>query len=237
MKVLIAALSSRQPPWGQMIDTSKATWDSVDVPGVETVYYVGEPASQLDSKVVGFPVPEAYRTMGQKNLLAWEWMLDHSDFDFMARVNASCYVHKARLLAHCEDLLPFKYLAGSIYQGDEKRATWLWGGHQFLMSRDVVEALVANPETWNHGEMDDVALSHAATSLGVPFVHGNHACAIDKLDGDNWRVVSTDGNNFEFTDWADVAKLTTQHFFRCKIDRQRHIDAEVMRNLHKHLLP
>lgn len=237
MKVLIAVLSTRQPPWGPMIDTSKATWDSVEIPGVETRYYVGEPASPLDDRVIGFPVKESYRTMGHKNLAAWQWMLDNSDFDFMARVNASCYVHKARLLAHCGTLLPFKYLAGSVMQGDGKRAAWLWGGHQFLMSRDVVEALVANPGVWNHGEMDDVALAHAATALGVPFVHGNHACAIDHLDGGGWRVVSTDSSNFEFTEWADVAKLTTQHFFRCKIDLRRHEDALVMRELHHHLLP
>jgi hypothetical protein len=237
MKVLIAALSSRQPPWGQMINTSMATWDSTDIPGIETVYYVGEPESALQNKVVGFPVPEAYKTMGRKNLLAWEWMLDNHDFDFMARVNASCYVHKARLLAHCQDLIPFKYLAGSIYQGDEKRATWLWGGHQFLMSRDVVEALVMNPDTWNHDEMDDVALSHAATALGVPFVHGDHACAIDKLDGNLWRVVSTNGQNFEFAKWEDVVQLTHPFFFRCKIDLRRHLDAFVMRELQYHLKP
>jgi hypothetical protein len=237
MKVLVAVLSSRQPPWGEMIATSHTTWDAVDVPGVETIYYVGEPESALENKVVGFPVPEGYNTMGRKNLLAWKWMLDNYEFDFMARVNASCYVHKARLHAHCQDLLPFKYLAGSIYQGDEKRATWMWGGHQFLMSRDVVEALVMHPETWNHAEMDDVALSHAATALGVPFTHGNHACAIDKLENEKWRVVSTDGTNFEFTEWSAVAELTNQFFFRCKIDLKRHIDATVMRKLQKHLLP
>lgn len=237
MKVLIAVISTRTPPWGEMIDTSKATWDSVDVPGVETIYYVGEPGSELNDRVVGFPIPEGYRTMGHKNLQAWKWMLEHSDFDFMARINASCYVHKVRLLEHCKGLVPWKYLAGSIYQGDEKRPTWLWGGHQFLLSRDVVQSFVDNPEVWNHAEMDDVALSHAATALGVPFVHGNHACAIDHLDSGLWRVCSTNDQNFEFTDWADVAKLETQHFFRCKIDLRRHEDAVVMKNLFENLIP
>jgi len=234
MKVLIAVISTRTPPYGEMIHTSKATWDSVDVPSVETIFYVGEPASPLEDRVIGVPMPEGYRTMGYKNLLAWQWMLHNLEFDFMARVNASCYVHKARLLAHCQTLTPENYLAGSIYQGDEKRATWLWGGHQFLMSRDVVQAFVDHPEVWNHSEMDDVALSHAATALGVPFVHGDHACAIDPV-GEGWRVVSTNGNNFEFTDWMAVQMLDTQHFFRCKIDLRRHEDAIVMRELFKHL--
>lgn len=237
MKVLIAVISTRTPPYGEMIETSKATWDSVDVPGVETVFYVGEPESPLTDRVIGFPIKEAYRTMGHKNLQAWRWMLEHSDFDFMARVNASCYVHKARLLAHCADLLPVNYLAGSIYQGDEKRPTWLWGGHQFLLSRDVVQAMVDNPQVWNHEEMDDVALSHAATALGVSFAQGEHACAIDRMGPDLWRVVSTNGRNFEFTDWADVAKLDSQHFFRVKQDQRRHEDAMIMKELFKHLTP
>lgn len=237
MKVLIAVLSTRTPPYGEMIETSKATWDSEEVPGVETIYYVGEPESAIQDRVIGFPVREALSTIGHKNLQAWKWMLDNREFDFMARVNASCYVHKRRLLAHCGEHPASMFLAGSIYQGDEARPTWLWGGHQFLMSRDVVQALVDNPGVWNHSEMDDVALSHAATALGVQFTHGNHACAIDRMGPDSWRVVSTDGTNFEFTDWADLAKLDTPHFFRVKQDLKRHEDAIVMKNLHTYLTP
>ena len=89
MKILISVLSVRTPPYGQMIDTSKATWDSIEVPGVETIYYVGEPDTPLADKVLGTPVKEGYATIGHKNLIAWKWMLENRQFDFMARVNAS----------------------------------------------------------------------------------------------------------------------------------------------------
>ncbi len=235
MKVLIAVLSVRTPPYGQMIDTSKATWDSIEIPGVETIYYVGSPDTPLEDRVLGTPVQEAYKTIGHKNLHAWKWMLENRDFDFLARPNASCYVHKARLHEHCKSLPSENYLAGSIVV-DDSRPSWIWGGHQFLMSRDVVQNLVENPQVWNHAEIEDVALSHAATALGIGFTPGYHACAIDKLE-EGWRVISTNGQNFEFTDWADVAKLREQHFFRVKQDLRRHEDAVVMNELFKNLIP
>ena len=40
-KVLILVLSCETPPYNKMVDTSKSTWDSIEVDGVETIYYFG----------------------------------------------------------------------------------------------------------------------------------------------------------------------------------------------------
>jgi len=237
MKVLVAVLSTRTPPWGQMIATSKATWDSVDVPDVETVYYVAEPESPLEDRVVGFQVRESYATMGHKNLMAWRWMLEHSDFDFMARVNASCYVHKARLLEHCRSFPTSGVIAGGQVLSHNGEPPWLWGGHQMILSRDVVQAFVDQPEKWPHHEMEDVAMSHGAVALGYNLVSDSVACAIDRMGPEEWRVVSSNGNSFHFTYWADVAKLDTQVFFRVKQDQRRDEDTMIMKELFKNLIP
>lgn len=233
MKVLIAVLSTRESPYGEMIETSKATWDSVDVPGVETIFYVGHPASPLHEKVLGVPVHESLFTIGHKNLQAWKWMLDNIEFDFMARVNASCYVHKARLLEHCRSLLPAGLITGGQVRSDHGEPVWLWGGHQMILSRDVVQAMVDHPEAWPHTEMDDVAMSRAAVTLGFELAADNIACSIDRVSPDEWQV----SHAFSFTDWADVAKLDRQVFFRVKQDLRRHEDAIVMKNLFANLLP
>ena len=229
MKVLIAVISTRQPPYGAMIDTSKATWDSVDTPDVETIYYVGNPGSPLTDRVLGLPVNDTYANMGHKNLAAWKWMLDNRDFDFMARVNASCFVHKPRLAAHCATLSTTNLLLGGTVAGSNP--PWLWGGHQFIMSRDVVQAFVDNKRVWPHIHMDDVALSHAATVLGIPFTQGNISCSVDPHP-EGWQVISSDGNNFSFSDWADIRKSEGTVFFRVKQDLERHKDAMIMHQLH-----
>lgn len=236
MKALIAVISTRTPPYGEMIDTSKTTWDSTDVPGVETIYYVGEPESPLQDRVIGFPIRDSYANMGYKNLLAWKWMLDHSDFDFMARINASCYVHKARLMEHCREFPSTGVIAGGVVS-DPNRPAWLWGGHQFILSRDVVQALVDHPEAWNHTEMEDVAMSHAAAKLGFSLTQDHVACAFDRMGPNEWRVVSSNGNCFSFSDWSDVVKLDKQVFFRVKQDQRRHEDTMVMKELFKNLTP
>lgn len=230
MKVLIAAISSRQPPWGAMIDTSKETWDSVDVPGVETIYYVGSPASPLQKQVLGVPVNESYHSMGRKNLLAWEWMLENREWDFMARVNASCFVHKPRLLDLCATLPTSGLVQGSIVGGTDP--PWMWGGYQFILSRDVVQALVDKSHVWPHNEMEDVALSHATRLLGYEFMQSREACSIDRTGENEWLTISNNGNSFSFTDWADVRKLDTQVFFRVKQDQRRHEDADIMKRLY-----
>jgi hypothetical protein len=235
MKVLISVLGVRDAPYGEMTETSKATWDSVDVPGVETIYYVGEPDTPLQDKVMGTPVQEGYETIGYKNLIAWKWMLENRECDFLARVNASCYVHKARLLEHCKQNPATRFLTGGIVTRPGK-PEWLWGGYQFVMSRDVVQALVDNPQVWNHRKMEDVALSFAATALGIPFVPCRDVCSIDRTDT-GWQLIATNGNSFEFTGWDELSRVDDQVFFRVKQDDDRLRDAVVMRNLLTHLKP
>lgn len=236
MKALIAVLSTRSHPYGEMIGSAKATWDSVDVPGVETIFYVGEPQSDLNDGVLGTPVRDRYGTIGHKNIAAWKWMLDNRDFDFMARVNASCYVHKARLLARCEEYPKTGFLSGGIVE-DPNRPHWLWGGYQFVMSRDVVQTLVDNADKWDHNLMEDMALSYLATTCGIPFSNSRDSCSIDRVGNDEWMAVSTGGMAFKFKDWKDLAKLSDRIFFRVKQDQRRHEDAMVMQKLFENLTP
>lgn len=237
MKVLIAVISNTEHPYGAMIATSMRTWDSVRVDGVETIFYVGGDTLGFKNRTLTVPVKEALNTMGHKNLHAWEWMLANREWDFMARVNASCFVHKPRLLARCGELPASGFICGGVVRSDNGAPEWMWGGHQFVMSRDVVQALVDHKEVWPHDQMDDVALSYAARDLGFEFNQNQNACSIDRMGRDEWRAVATNGEAFCFTNWEDVRKLTTQIFFRVKQDQMRHEDAVVMRHLHDQYHP
>lgn len=226
-----------------MIDTSQSTWDSEDCEGVATVYYCGNPPfGRPPLRTVSFPVDEDYKTIGRKNLMAFEWALGLS-WDYMARVNASCYVHKRRLrdsLQHAQDSRLIRCAVTDPTPACGVNRRWAWGGGQFIFSRDVVEDIVTARHLWNHNVMEDVAISEMANDLGIPIDEkGARWSSIDAVGPGKWNALSYQSAvpSFEFADFRDVAKLHDQFFIRVKHDPDRGVDAEVMRQLKRHLTP
>lgn len=236
---LIYVLSSHSPPYGEMIKTAMATWDAEPLEGTRTVYYCGEPTGGDTDRVISFGVFEDYVTIGHKNLLAypralnWEW-------DYMARVNSSCYVHKRRLLEHVQSLPDFGVIKGIVSDPtitSKVTRQFMWGGGQFIFSRDVVEALVNNAHHWRHDLMEDVATSELAQDCDYRLDATGKFCSINK-NGSGFVVLTYNGKpGFEFSDFSEIAKVDDQHFFRCKNDMDRRVDAEWMRLLKQHLTP
>jgi hypothetical protein len=239
--VLIFVISATTHPYRKMIDTQMETWDSEGVDGTGTVYYTGNPAfTPEDYRVVSFPIDEAYATMGHKDLLAYRWALESRPWDYMARVNASCYVHKSRLLEYAQPLPESGLFRGLIvpnhpYCGVSR--PFCWGGGQYLISRDVIEAFVAVGDRWRHDVMEDVAMSELAQESGFSLDGNGRCCSINKQPDRNWNCVTYGSpiGGFEFSDFAEVRRLEDQFFFRCKCDSDRNTDAEVMRLLKQYL--
>jgi hypothetical protein len=169
---------------------------------------------------------EDYKTIGYKNLLAFEWALA-MPWDFMARVNASCYVHKRRLLEHVQ-ALPTRGLVRGICSpptpacGVNRR--FMWGGGQFILSRDVVEAFVRKQDHWRHDVMEDVAMSELAQDLGFSLDCDGLVATVHR-DGDKRELLCYNGGEDE------------QFFFRVKYDPDRSVDALTMRELKATLPP
>jgi hypothetical protein len=228
-KVLILAIGCQLKPWDSMIQTSLDTWDSLEVKGVDTIFYCGNPVKENTDKIVYFPIDESYYTMGKKLLLAFEWCLQNKSFDYIARVNSSCYVDKSRLLEHVQTLEEKNIFNGIEVEDSPK---WLWGGGQYILSKDVVEKIVNNKRHWNHDVMEDQGLSRIVAKLGIPFGKGK-SCTIDKIN-DYWRCLCYGSESFEFSDFKDLSKAN-QFFFRVKQDYDRNVDTYLMKEIFKNL--
>jgi len=213
-----------------MIGVAKDTWDSIDVPGVSTTFHLGSPAQPLQDRVIAFDVYDSLATLGHRNLASFRYLLEHdATWDYLARTNSSCYVSKRRLLAFCQDLPTTGAVVGGVVGGTEP--PWMWGGLQYIFSRDVVQAIVNNAASWNHRDMEDVAMSRLVLSLGYD-VHERLGCGvIDVVDG-RWRFMSHSTlPSFMFDDVSDIKAQTDVHFIRVKQDRQRHLDKWLMQEL------
>lgn len=229
-KILILVLSADIAPYDKMITTSMNTWDSIDCEGTESIYYCGESDKPNTNKIIYLPVNESLHTMGQKLLLAFEWVLKNKDFDYIGRPHSCIYVDKKELRKYV-DLLPATDVISGLQVIDNPN--WLWGGCGFVLSRDVVEKIVANKELWNHTEMEDKGLSFIATKLGIPFTQGR-GCSIDRKSDTVWSCTSYGTQGFDFENFEEMKK-SGQYYIRCKQDGQREIDEYLMNELFKAL--
>lgn len=234
--VLIAVVASAEHPYPQLVRTSLETWDAVPVEGMDTLFYFDNAfKGQLPPKSIIVNADGALNSMGKRDLLAYDWMLKNKAWDYMARVNASCYVRKKKLMKYAQTLPEknlFRGILATHYTGN-----YMWGGGQYLISRDVVQAMVAHQDRWDHKSMEDESMSFMCRGLGIPLDGTGRACALhDKrpkpwlcLWYDNGQSGGWEANNFQ----EIIQKLGEQFYVRVKQDLRRNIDMEMMRELAK----
>lgn len=232
-KVLILVVSCQSPPYGEMIDTSLNTWDSINVEGVETVFYCGQPVNKDTNKIIYFDIQESYANMGRKLLAAFQWALINKEFDYIARVNSSCYVNKKELLKYVQILPSTMVFSGLRVIATHGHKEWVWGGGQFLISKDVIKMIVEKKSEWDHTSMEDISISTLVSKICIPYMSGL-ACSIDKLEN-GWRCLCYGTESFLFTDFSDIKKSEGQFFYRVKQDYDRQQDKYVMNELFKYL--
>lgn len=228
-RVLILVLSSDFHPYNKMIQTSMETWDSVETEGVETIFYCGMSDKPNTEKVIYMPVGNGLFEMGKKCLLAYEWALQNKEFDYVARVNASCYVDKKNLIKFVENLPETNVFAG-VETDSQNGFRYLWGGCQYIISKDVLQKIVDNKHLWMHQYMEDESMSLVVSGLGIPFSEGKSG-SIDKMP-DGWRIISYGGESVAFNEFSEIIRLK-HHFYRVKCDKNRNVDAFVMHELFK----
>ncbi len=231
MNVLILVLSARREPWGKLMDCSMETWDKEDHPNALTWYYCGKSDQPSIGKVFYSPtLSEELEDVSSRTIEAFERALATYDWDFLARPNSSCYVHKKNLVKFCETIPT----TGSIY-GVLSEWGLMWGGCHYIFSRDVVEKMVANKDKWNHKVMDDNSITEILNEIGYTLESKGWCASINlNPNGPHLCLTYNHGESFTFTDWEDVNKLVGHFFCRCKYDPDRTQDLMTFRKLFEH---
>lgn len=235
MKVLILVLSAMREPWCDMYSVGLDTWDKEEHPQAQTVYYFGKHGTLTQTKHLFFSSQhdEELERVSARTLEAFEYSLG-LEWDLMARVHSSCYVHKQNLVKYCETQPTEGVMQGLMTGGDQP---FLWGGGHYLFSRDVIEKFVEQKDHWNLNVMEDNSMTNMANLLGIPITPGKSAtiCLTDwRIDGPKLCLCYNLAETFEFVDWADIHKAYPNFYFRCKQDLKRHLDLEIFRKLHEY---
>lgn len=208
MKVLILCLSYfDNTTYTKFYDTQKKTWDSLEIEGVKTFYFVGnENRNFIDKDVIYTDVKESLFNCGYKTLKAFDLIKDY-DFDFIFRTNSSSYVDKLLLKKYLQEKPKQKLYSGVI--GNHAGITFS-SGSGFIITKDLVQLVLENRKLWNHGLIDDVALGLLLKNFGV-----------EPTAAPRYDINILDEN-------------TPLHFYHYRLKcHDRNLDCERMINLHK----
>ncbi len=111
-------------------------------------------------------VPDSYFSLRWKMVAGYQALLNECDFDLVYMATTSSYVHIPRLLELVQDFPTSGVYAGStIY--DVRSGTWFASGANRMMSRDVLELIVANRDRYTSRHPEDLDLGRMLAGLGV----------------------------------------------------------------------
>src|SRR5690348_13776971 len=119
MKVLILVLSSRNAFYPSLMKAQAETWDKLEVPDIETLFYLagkGMTREELKidpQKIFYSSLQDNYSTLGLRTIEVFKWALQKG-FDFILRVNASTYVDKKSLAEYVKTLPTEKLYMGLL---------------------------------------------------------------------------------------------------------------------------
>lgn len=235
-KVLILVLSTDKQWYGRLAETSQATWDSVDVLGVETIFYFAKSNQPSTDKILFTDSDDDFWSMGKKTLAAFDYALANRQFDYIFRANASLYVNKPGLLRYAQDKPETGLALGVLAPGSHngKQFLFMWGPG-YMLSRNIVQLVCDNRELWDHTVTDDNAISLLLRALDVPLDNrGSMASIALKNGGYEFTYYENGAGGGAFMmDLADLPdRLPGQFAFRVKDDANRNNDIQLMRELH-----
>jgi hypothetical protein len=165
-------------------------------PDFEEVSTPGKPGKKLVTRS-----PEDWSLIGLKTLMAFRYLLDNYDFEYLFRTNTSSFVDIPKLLELLETTPQRNVYGGVVGKvlGDLSFAS----GAGILLSRDVVERICAQESQWKHGLVDDIALGEIVSNLKNPEVH---LLSLKRIDIPSIEIAKS----------MDQDLIKANYHFRCK---------------------
>ena len=165
--------------------------------------------------------------MGLKTLMAFEWLEENKNYDFVVRPTPSSYLNYSNLYNHIStNFNDVEYVySGKIQSTNDKTGSKInfVSGSTLILNRNTVLKVLKNKDLWDHSYWDDVALYMLLRELEItpqPFerydIRGNaiteniplnfyqYRCRADNhynyprfLETTNMKVVHKITNNFK----------------------------------------
>lgn len=168
MRILVGICSCSSHPGRR--EAVRETWAAALPPEVGYRFFIGGGGDDPHPDTVVLPVDDSYWGLPAKVVAFMRWALAHAEFEWLFKCDDDTYLHGGRLLEVAREAEGKYGLVGGL--------TLCWpyrypsGGAGYLMSREMVERLVASDAVPETG-LEDVLIGQAAIlRLGaVPWPH------------------------------------------------------------------
>jgi hypothetical protein len=132
------------------------------------------------------PINDGFFNLGHKTIMAFEWVNQNYDYEYIYRSNLGAFVDIKNILSFLSDKPKDNFYCGivgkdSFYLGREVEFA---SGSGYFLSKNLVELVVKNKYMWKHNVIDDVALGELLSQFNV------------KVDRRAKRKNITDGKTF-----------------------------------------
>jgi hypothetical protein len=160
-------MSTYQKVYKDLENSIKETWFNDKGDDIEIIFYSGNQSvpvnkneAYLDGNNLILPCDDDIRFCGLKTIMAFEWVLNNYEFDYLYRTNLGSYVDCSNLINFLSDKPKDKFYSGivgydSFYLG---KVVKFASGSGYFLSSDLVNLVVSKKDQWNHFAIDDVAL-------------------------------------------------------------------------------
>mgnify|MGYP001166256811 FL=1 len=166
LKVLILVLASDKYPSPINEKAQYDTWVQTAIKNnIDVVYYKGGNKLKYERPYLTLPVDDGIMQVGYKTIEALKWITDTYEYDYVFRVNSSCYVNIPELIKFLQNInfnLP-------LYAG-HKLSSSLCDyiiGVGILLNKKSVELIQKNENKWDHSYIDDISLGLLFKELNV----------------------------------------------------------------------
>lgn len=185
MRILIMVLSFNEPPFDTLMQMQLKTWDSVQVGGVDTVFYHGgeeqdfshtsETTINPNSVIIQFNCTDEYYLMAGKFKYALQaCKLDN--YDIIFRTNSSSYVNKKELVEFAKKLPKEKLYAGWEIEGNAGYN--VCSGAGFFLSPDTAKILRDNIDP-DFAREEDVYCASILHEAGIKIIDDRSRFDVD----------------------------------------------------------
>lgn len=140
----------------------RETWLSHPVPGIECRFFLGRRTPMADEPdVTALWVDDGYGHLPAKGLAFYQYALEHYDFDWLFKCDDDTYLALERLESLCDDRYD---LVGDMSLANRGFPS---GGAGYLMSRGLVEKIVAHGGQVPATGAEDVLFGQLSRELGA----------------------------------------------------------------------